>query len=102
MDAETKTISTYCPYCDREVVASLSSSTRTLSVKGQPAEFRSTDAVCPECGQVIGDSRVEDDNLRRAYDAYRRNNGPLPVEERIGMGSPCASSLGSSGSAIRR
>ncbi len=81
MDAETKTISTYCPYCDREVVASLSSSTRTLPVKGQPTEFKSTDAVCPECGQVIGDSRVEDDNLRRAYDAYRRNNGLLPVEE---------------------
>ena len=81
MDAEAKTISTYCPYCDREVVAPLSTSVRMLLVKGQPTEFESTDAVCSECGQVVGDSRVEDGNLRRAYDAYRRNNGLLPVEE---------------------
>lgn len=50
MGAETKTISTHCSYCDHEAVAQLSSSTKMLPVKGQPIEFRLTDAVYPECG----------------------------------------------------
>lgn len=81
MDDEAKVVSTYCPNCDRGVVAPLVRSTRTLPVKGRPTEFESVDAICPECGEAIGDSRVEDGNLKRAYAAYRRDNGLLSVEE---------------------
>ena len=69
MNAE-KMLSTYCPECDREVDARLEYRTETLPVKGEPTSYYAEMAVCPCCGEAIGDSRVEEGNLRRAYSAY--------------------------------
>lgn len=69
MNAE-KMLSTYCPECDREVDARLECRTETLPVKGEPTSYDAEVAVCPCCGKAIGDSRVEEGNLRRAYSAY--------------------------------
>lgn len=67
---EMKMLSTYCPECDREVDARFERRTETLPVKGEPTSYDAEVAVCPCCGEAIGDSRVEEGNLRRAYSAY--------------------------------
>ena len=69
MNAE-KTLNTYCTECDCEVDARLEHRIETLPVKGEQTSYNAEVAVCPCCGEVIGDSRIEEGNLRRAYSAY--------------------------------
>lgn len=76
-----KTLNTYCPECDREVDARLKHRAETLPVKGEPTSYDAEVAVCPCCGEVIGDSRVEEGNLRRAYSAYCVAHGLMAPDE---------------------
>lgn len=80
MNAE-KTLNTYCPECDREVDARLEHRLETLPVKGESTSYDAETAVCPRCGEVIGDSRVEEGNLRRAYSAYCAAHGLMAPDE---------------------
>lgn len=80
MNAE-KTLNTYCPECDREVDARLEHKIETLSVKGEQTSYDAEVAVCPCCGEEIGDSRVEEGNLRRAYSAYCAAHGLMAPDE---------------------
>lgn len=80
MNAE-KTLNTYCPECDCEVDARLERRTETLPVKGEPTSYDAEVAVCPCCGEAIGDSRVEEGNLRRAYSAYCAAHGLMAPDE---------------------
>ena len=68
-------IETYCPYCDEPVTAELVNETETLPVLGVPITYEATLAVCPKCGEVIGDSRIEGENLDRAYNKYEEIMG---------------------------
>ena len=63
----TEYLDTYCPVCDTEVKAELLCRPAELSVRGETVGFNETIAVCPTCGEVIGDARIEGDNLNRAY-----------------------------------
>lgn len=69
------TIDTYCPYCDIPVAASLTSNKATLKVLGKDVSYLETLALCPFCGEAIGDTRIEDLNLKRAYKAYEERYG---------------------------
>lgn len=77
----TEYVDTYCPECDAEVHACLRNQPSTLSVRGEEVGYSETVAVCPMCGEVIGDARIEGSNLQRAYDAYRRLHGILSPRE---------------------
>ena len=77
----TEYTDTYCPECDAEVHACLRNQPATLSVRGEEVGYSETVAVCPICGEIIGDARIEGANLERAYDAYRSLHGILsPME----------------------
>ena len=80
MNAE-KTLNTYCPECDREVEARLEQRIETLPVKGEQTSYDAEIAICPHCGEVIGDSRIEEGNLRRAYSAYCAAHGLMAPDE---------------------
>ena len=80
-----KMLSTYCPECDREVDALLEHRAETLPVKGEPTSYDAEVAVCPCCGEAIGDSRVEEGNLRRAYSAYCVAHGFMALDEVKGL-----------------
>ena len=67
-----KTLSTYCPECDCEVDARLEHRIETLPVKGEQTSC---------CGEVIGDSRIEEGNLRRSYSAYCAAHGLMAPDE---------------------
>lgn len=76
-------IDTYCPSCDMEVHAPISARPGRISIRGEDTEFDERVAICPDCGEAIGDSRVEDGNLERAYEAYAARHGLVtPVEAR--------------------
>lgn len=77
----TEYVDIYCPECDAEVHACLHNLPATLSVRGEEVGYSETVAVCPICGETIGDARVESSNLERAYDAYRRLHGILSPRE---------------------
>lgn len=71
----------YCPECDTEVHACLHNQPATLSVRCESIGYSETVAVCPACGEIIGDARIESVNLERAYDVYRMRHGILSPSE---------------------
>lgn len=76
-----KTIKTFCPECDCEVVAPIELRVETLPVKGEQTPYDADIAICPYCGEAIGDSRIEEGNLRRAYSAYCAAHGLMAPDE---------------------
>ena len=77
----TEYVDIYCPECDAEVHACLRNQPAVLSVRGEDIGYSETVAVCPTCGEIIGDARIEGSNLERAYDAYRNLHGILSPGE---------------------
>ncbi|MCL1879537.1 MAG: DUF4065 domain-containing protein [Actinomycetia bacterium] len=47
----------------------------TIPVKGEPVTSYARVAICPSCGEEIGDSRLENANTQAAYDIYRERYG---------------------------
>lgn len=77
----TRYVDTYCPECDADVLACLHTAPATLSVRGEEISYAKLIATCPTCGGVIGDARVEGENLERAYASYRENHGIMSPDE---------------------
>ena len=75
---ETKTFDTFCPYCDVEVKAVLEDRTETHCIRGENIVLENVPvAICPLCGEEIGDSRVDGPTIERAFDVYRARHGML-------------------------
>ena len=72
---------TLCPECDVEVQAELQKCPATISVRGESIAYIETVALCPVCGQPIGDARIESENLKSAYDIYRSKHGIMSAEK---------------------
>jgi len=77
----TSYVDTYCPECDAEVHARLRAQQSILSVRGENIAYTETIALCPICGTVIGDARIEGENLERAYAGYRARHGIMSSGE---------------------
>lgn len=75
------TLSTYCVECDREVDALIEHRDESMRIRGRETAYGAEVAVCPICGAVIADSRIEARNLDAAYAAYRSVNNLLSPEE---------------------
>lgn len=65
-----ETITTYCIECDKELVAPIQSIQDSIIIKNEPIEYESRVVICPECGAIISDSRLESENLKTAYAQY--------------------------------
>ena len=78
---ERKTFDTYCPYCDVEVKAPLIVRTETHRVRGEAIVIDATVAVCPHCGEDIGDTRFDGVTLDRVYDIYRARHNMLSTQQ---------------------
>jgi hypothetical protein len=70
-------LDTFCPECDATVRAALRDRKASVTVRNEVVSFVEVVAVCPLCGETIGDSRVEGPNIMRAYDVYRARHGML-------------------------
>lgn len=74
-------LNTYCPECDTDVCARLCSRRANLFVRGENITYTEVVATCPHCGAEIGDARIEDENLERAYSEYRSRHGIMAPNE---------------------
>ncbi|WP_066831741.1 type II TA system antitoxin MqsA family protein [Collinsella ihumii] len=89
---EQKTFSTFCPYCDEEVEAVLDIRTERHCVRGEEIILDNVPvAVCPLCGEDIGNTRIDGPTIDRAFDIYRTRHNMLftkdikEVRARYGM-----------------
>lgn len=76
-----KTMDTYCIDCDEGIKAIVEDRPDELTVRGEAVPYMATVAVCPHCGRVIADSRLESLNLERAYTVYRQSHSIMSPEE---------------------
>ena len=74
-------LATYCIECDRPVDAAIEQRTEALTIRGEDVSYMAEVAVCPHCGSVIGDSRLEGGNLDRAYESYRASHDLVSAKE---------------------
>lgn len=65
-----ESIRTYCIECDEELVAPIQIISDKIIIKGEPIEYNAKVAVCPNCNEIIADSRLENENLKTAYAKY--------------------------------
>lgn len=77
----TDAIHTFCPVCDGEVVAEATKRDDHVVIRGERVEFQADALICPTCGAVIGDSRIEAKNLEKAYAAYRKAHDLVSSKE---------------------
>lgn len=74
-------IATYCDTCDTPVtVTHFTTQTKTYNVCGVPVTIEAIYITCPICSDEILDSRVERENLKRAFAKYKKITG-ISVEE---------------------
>lgn len=74
-------IATYCDTCNVPVtVTHFTAQTKTYDVLGVPVTIKAIRITCPICDDGILDSRVEGENLRRAFAEYKKITG-ISVEE---------------------
>lgn len=74
-------IECYCPYCNRQVVMDAEIREETYMVKDENITIDATVCVCAECRRDIFVPEIENDNLRKAYDIYRKKRGLLLPSE---------------------
>lgn len=77
----SKSMDTYCVHCDKPVEAMISKAHESLRVRGEVVDYDAKVLRCPDCDSVISDGRLEDENLKMAYEAYGQKHGiMLPAD----------------------
>jgi len=76
-----KTVNYFCPECWGSAEAKVEERSETHIVRDTEIEIVSQNAVCPLCGADIDDPELKDENIQRAYDVYRKNNGLISPRE---------------------
>lgn len=78
---DSKFYDTFCPVCDRDVQARLVCRREVQLVMGERVEHDAVVAICPHCGEPIGDSRVDQQNFELVDRIYRERHGiPSPTQ----------------------
>ena len=73
--------SVYCVNCRDEKEIRIDRRRESFDVRGEPTEIESNVAVCLECGEDLFVEALDEQNLSRAYDAYRRRHDLLTAAE---------------------
>ena len=71
----------YCANCRDERDVRIDQRRESFNVRGDAIEVESNVAVCLECDEDVFVERLDEQNLTRAYDAYRRKHDLLTVAE---------------------
>ncbi|PIP82596.1 MAG: hypothetical protein CO113_10740 [Elusimicrobia bacterium CG_4_9_14_3_um_filter_62_55] len=78
----------FCPNCDKTQPVKCEQREETLTVRDTPIKVASLVTVCSACSEVFATEAQEDENVRKAYDEYRRLKGllsPSDLKEIRGM-----------------
>ena len=60
-----------------EIESSVIVKKETIPVRGENIEIESNIRVCNNCGEELFDEELEEDNLSRAYEEYRKKKDIL-------------------------
>src|SRR5437764_1137934 len=70
-----------CERCGPTTNTRVESRTETYPVKGEETKVRAQVRVCAQCGGDISDDKLDSENLRRAFDEYRRRHDIVTAVE---------------------
>lgn len=71
----------FCHKCNDYREINIIQRKETYPVKGEKIEITSIVSLCKQCGEELFDEELDEENLERAYDLYRKKHGLLyPVE----------------------
>ncbi len=71
----------FCPACNEKTSTKIEKRQESFNIKGQNITMESEIRVCAKCGEEILDEKLDNENLKRFYNEYRKNNGLLMPEE---------------------
>lgn len=71
----------YCEKCDNLVHYKTIKLNETFKVKGEEIELLSEKAICSECGQLLYEPYLENENFKKAYLIYAKKNGLILPED---------------------
>jgi len=71
----------FCDVCNRYREKSIVSKKETFNVKGEKVTISANVVTCTHCKNTIYEHDLDKNNLRKAYEKYRRRKGLLSVEQ---------------------
>ncbi len=71
----------FCPECRQDVKYTVKTELESAELKGEVYEFAAQTAYCEQCAQEVYVAEFEDANLKALYDAYRKKNGIISLED---------------------
>lgn len=74
---------TFCEECRSDVTYNIKPIIIKNSLKGKSYQFKGEKAICDECNNEVYVAFIEDMNLKKLYDAYRKENSIISVEKII-------------------
>lgn len=74
------TMITFCAECRKDVNFTVEEVKLKNVLKGEEYEYAGRKAICTECGSEVYIPEVEDYNLKSLYDAYRKRNVIISLE----------------------
>lgn len=67
----------YCPKCDRNVAIRIEPTEETYTIRDEEITICSKVAHCPHCSDQIFHEELDNENLNRVYDEFRKRKGFL-------------------------
>lgn len=71
-------VSAYCTKCRMVVADRVEERVETFPVKGEQITVRTRVAVCPRCGDTLFCEELDEANLAKAFEAYRKRRSVKP------------------------
>ena len=76
-----KEVSYSCPFCEKKHKVEVYESETKALVKKKPVEYKEIFYFCPKCKEEFYPDNIMDNNLNRARDRYKKENGLLTSSE---------------------
>ena len=71
----------FCPVCNIEQETYVIEKEEISNVRGDEIKVLARIRVCSVCGEELFDEELEEENIQRVYDIYRKKHGILSPEE---------------------
>ncbi|ADD03324.1 transcriptional regulator, XRE family [Thermoanaerobacter italicus Ab9] len=71
----------FCPVCGKEQETKVIEKEEVSNVRGDEIKALARIRVCSVCGEELFDEELEEENIQRVYDIYRKKHGILSPEE---------------------
>ncbi|MBT1279776.1 type II toxin-antitoxin system MqsA family antitoxin [Thermoanaerobacter sp. CM-CNRG TB177] len=75
----------FCPVCGTERETKVIEKEEISTVRGDEIKALAKIRVCSVCGEELFDEELEEENIQRVYDIYRKKHGILSPEEIKGI-----------------